>query len=190
MMPSAAARCRWRLYVRQHQACARRIRESIVSSRTEPARSISRRRRRRAAEMFGQQPIADATDTLFGRVIAAASTARSHSVSRPIERCEQLADPIRDERIVDDHHLRMDEGGHVVCARRQRIDDAAARWLSAAIQVPEDARRGRRPSSFCSSQPWHSCGVTTITSGPSGSASRAAERARRGSSFVKYWLSM
>ncbi len=101
----------------------------------------------------------------------------------------EVGRPNPDQLVVDDHHLRVDEGRHVLRARRRRVDEPQPLVRVGGDQLPEDgvAKGAHRGSARASRG--IPVGVTTRTSGPSGSRSRAASAAPS-VSLVKYWLSM
>ena len=151
------------------------VRESM-SARSEPARSIPSRRpppadpdARRAADRGcgGCPPDAWIAARVHGHI---ALGVHAHRAMREVGR----ADP--HELVVDDHHLRVDEGRHVRARDAAGYTSRRRLCASAAISCRNTPSRNA-PIVFCSSQPWHSCGETTIISGPSGSRSRAASAA-------------
>ena len=101
---------------------------------------------------------------------------------------EKLADPIAHELVVDDHHLRVDEGRHVLRARRRRIDEPQPLVRVGGDQRPEDAvtegahRVLFEPAVAFLRRDDHDLGAVRLLQ----------SRGQRSASvsLVKYWLSM
>ena len=130
----------------------------------------------RQSEMLADQAIADAPDPGPHLRSPRASTARSHSVSTPIDRCEKLADPIRTS---SSSTIITFEWTKVATSRARDAAGYTRRSRLCAIrgdELPEDVvAKGARSCSSRASRGM-SCGVTITTSGPSGSLSRARQR--------------
>lgn len=119
---------------------------------------------------------------------APASAMRSHSESTPIDRCDMLAEPMRSRRSSTIITLECTNVA-TSCAREATGYTRRSRWCRSPSTSTSSASCRSTPIVCFSIQPSHSFGMTTITSGPSGSSSRCA-RARARLWFVKYWLSM
>ena len=139
--------------------------------------------------MFAKQPIADVSDAFADAWVAARVHRQVAFRVDPHRTAGEVRRPNSDQFVVDDHHLRVDEDGHVLRAGRRRVEDAQAPVSVGVDQLPEDgvAKRAHRvPLEPAVAFLWRD----DRTSGPSGSRNLAPSAGTELSSFVKYWLSM
>ena len=115
-----------------------------------------------------------------------ASIARSHSVSKPMDRLFRLDEPIRISVSSTTMVLEWIVTGTPAGVTAPKMANLPK---VSALRSRSTRWRRARPISSSSSQPGQFSGVTTTISGPSGSPSRDS-RACPTHSAVKYWLSM
>ena len=138
-------RLRWRRLVcpgrsRSGPACGRRVALESMNARSDPARSMPR------ATASAVKPRCSASSRsricrmpgLHARIAASldrevAFRVHAHRPPREVRRSDAH------QLVVDDHHLRVDEGRHVLRARRRRIDEPQTLVRVGGDHSPEHA---------------------------------------------------